>query len=114
MVPAGKPATFTVRVALAANDVCRSTYPYDGVELIGIWRAPNVVVMAPTAAPSGKLLRLLKPWPFSVPPIAPLKYATIMMSDADPLPIICTPKLGPVIRPLVVPTEELVGPWPRM
>jgi len=40
--------------------------------------------------------------------------AMMMMSDAEPFPVILTPKLFPVISPMVVPTEKLVGPCPMM
>ena len=70
--------------------------------------------MAPNAPPSGKLLKAVNDEPFRVPPTEPVKAAMMMMSDAEPLPVIVTPKLFPVIRPVVVPTEELVGPCPMM
>jgi hypothetical protein len=52
--------------------------------------------------------------PFSVPlGLEPVNAAMMMMSVAEPF-VMVTPKLVPVIRPTVVPTEEPVGPFPMM
>src|SRR5260370_40449604 len=74
---------FTVPFALSA--VPKSTYP--NCRLQGQKpRFDIVLVMAPVAPPSGKLLKLLKEMPLSVPVGAPLAKAARIITSEPPFP----------------------------
>ncbi len=80
-VLAGSPLADTLTLPLAAKALCKSTKPKE--RPLQVPEHPNAVLMAPSAPPSGKVLRDVNEVPFSCAPAKdPREAATMMMSSA--------------------------------